>query len=139
MYFSCCFLELYTKQEDKHSANHDKKEKHTSFDNLEETWFLNSQDIEAALKNVDDSESAAKHDQQNETKCKFLERKSYSVSSDLCIQRQNDSWVSLNETKQDFSKSKSVNKIESKLSPERQRTGPLKRKISDYFTPSSKS
>uniref|UniRef100_A0A1B6C8R0 Uncharacterized protein n=1 Tax=Clastoptera arizonana TaxID=38151 RepID=A0A1B6C8R0_9HEMI len=123
-YTYCIGLQGY--DEDKEKKMHFKKICFTTSINTNNLLYLNSTENEFLSKNDENLEKVPKY--------KLLERKSYSVSSELCFQRQNESWENLKKSEEDFSKY-----VDGDCLPNQQKANCLKRKISDYFHPISKS
>lgn len=101
---------------------------------------LDTKEIEKALETVEDAVEET-------DSVRAKEAKSLSVHKDkeLCVKRLNSSWTNLNHSKRDFgsadltTKSDPSRKTDTTQSSKQSANGSRKKKISDYFHPSSKS
>lgn len=101
---------------------------------------LDTKAIEKALETVEDTVEET-------DSVRAREAKSLSVHKDkeLCVKRLNSSWTNLNHSKRDFgaadlaTKSDPSRETHTTLSSKQSANGARKKKISDYFQPSSKS
>lgn len=101
---------------------------------------LDTKEIEKALETVEDAVEET-------DSVRAKEARSLSVRKDkeLCVKRLNSSWTNLNQSKRDFgaadlaAKSDPSRETHTTLSSKQKANGSRKKKISDYFQPSSKS
>lgn len=114
----------------------DTREIEKALETVEETEGVRAKEAKKALETVEETDSV-----------RAKEAKSLSVHKDkeLCVKRLNSSWTNLNHSKRDFgaadlvTKPGSARETDTTLSSKQSANGSRKKKISDYFQPSSKS